>query len=284
MTSRVWIVVCLSWFALGCGDSEAPADAPPPADELTSVFDPQAAFDSRCAHCHDGSVAKAPHLIEFQVMGPKAIQATMQDGMMAIHAAGLDEGEIAALASHLGGAVQAEVPVLRCDSNKLPPATPATQGWSLTEEGTRFIAADVAQLAAEQVPQLTLKWVFAYPGATRARSQPVPFGDAILVGSQDGTVYALDMASGCAHWTYSADVEVRSAVALNQDGPRAYFGDIKGTVYAIDPRSGAELWRALANDHPDTTLTGSPRLYRDKLYVPLSSTEWASAADPGYAC
>ena len=43
-----------------------------------------------------------------------------------------------------------------------------------------------------------------------ARSQPMPYGDKLLVGSQDGTVYALDLASGCAHWTYKAAVEVRN--------------------------------------------------------------------------
>jgi polyvinyl alcohol dehydrogenase (cytochrome) len=176
------------------------------------------------------------------------------------------------------------VPVKACASKVLKTSVPSLAGWSLNEQGTRYIPDRVAGLQKSDVARLQLKWVFAYPGATRARSQPVPYGGAILVGSQDGTVYALNLASGCAHWTYKAPVEVRSAIAVSETGERAYFGDLQGQVYAIDPRDGRELWRTQANDHPDVTLTGSPRLYNDVLYVPLSSSEWGSAADPGYPC
>ena len=69
--------------------------------------------------------------------------------------------------------------------------------WGVTPQNTRFIAADSAQLQASDVPRLGLKWAFAYPGATRARSQPVVAGNTVFVGSQDGTIYALDIGSGC---------------------------------------------------------------------------------------
>ena len=254
------------------------------ATDTASVFDPQAAFDSRCAHCHDGSVPKAPHQIKFQLMGRNAIEDAMTKGLMQVHANGLSNAEISALADHLGGTVAASVPVKVCETDQLPAARPALAGWSLNERGTRFIPADIAGLSAQEVSTLEVKWVFAYPGATRARAQPVPFGNSILVGSQSGAVYALDLATGCAHWSYQAAVEVRSAIAISEAGDRAYFGDLAGQVYAIDPRTGAELWRAQAHDHPDVSITGSPRLYKDTLYVPLSSSEWGSAADPAYPC
>ena len=277
------LTLLIALFAAGC--EPEPTANQPAANPLSELkFDAQASYDERCAHCHDGSVAKAPHLIEFQIIGPKAIAATLTQGLMATHAEGLSALEIAALATHLGGATAAAVPVRMCEEQELSAARPATQGWSLNTAGTRFIPGHVAELSAEDVPKLRLKWVFAYPGATRARSQPVPFGDSVIVGSQDGTVYALDLQSGCAHWRYAADVEVRSAVDINPDGSAAYFGDIKGGVYAIDPRTGAEIWRSHADPHPDVTITGSPRLFNNRLYVPLSSKEWSSAADPGYAC
>ncbi len=274
----------LAVLSAACGDGSVEPTGETATASAVRAFDPQETYDVRCAHCHDGSVPKAPHLIKFQLLGAAAIEAALTDGLMATHAAGLDASEITKLAVFLGGAVAAAEPVKRCAEATVAAAAPVTQGWSLTLEGSRFIDASVADLDAEDVPDLELKWVFAYPGATRARSQPVPYGDAVLVGSQSGSVYALNLADGCAHWEYEADVEVRSALALDDDGKRAYFGDVGGTVYAIDPRDGTELWRATADPHPDTTLTGSPRLYRDVLYVPLSSSEWASAADPGYAC
>ena len=131
---------------------------------------------------------------------------------------------------------------------------------------------------------LKLKWAFAYPGATRARSQPSYHAGSILVGSQDGTVYALDLISGCMRWRFKAAAEVRSAVSVQPAGDGtnavAFFGDIKGMVYAIDASDGALVWQTQAGNHPAVTLTGSPRLYNERLYVPLSSSEWASAADP----
>lgn len=251
---------------------------------VASGFDAQATFDQRCATCHDGSVPKAPHQIKFQIIGSQAILETLTDGLMKVHAQGLADEEVKALANFLGGATVASEPIKTCSKTTLDKSTPALQGWSLTERGTRFVDGSVAQLEASEIPNLKLKWVFAYPGATRARSQPVPYGDAILVGSQDGTIYALNLESGCSHWTYKADIEVRSALAVSPEGERAYFGDIKGQIYAIDPRTGIEVWRTQAHNHPDVTITGSPRLYKDKLYIPLSSTEWGSAADPSYPC
>jgi polyvinyl alcohol dehydrogenase (cytochrome) len=44
------------------------------------------------------------------------------------------------------------------------------------------------------------------------------------------------------------------------------------------------VWRSSVGDHPDATITGSPKLHDGSLYVPISSSEWATAADPGYAC
>ena len=151
-------------------------------------------------------------------------------------------------------------------------------------ENTRFVPAAVAGLDAADVPRLAVKWVFAYPGASRARSQPSVWGGVVYVGSQDGTVYALDLDSGCAHWTFKADVEVRSAITADESGKRLFFGDIRGTLYAVDSADGGFIWRTQVDKHPDVTLTGSPRYHQGRVYAPLSSKEWASAADPGYPC
>lgn len=282
--AKVLRVLGLIGLLLVAGCESSSPTASDASDSISASFDPQATYDSRCAHCHDGSVAKAPHQIKFSLIGSAAIAQSLTEGLMKMHAQGLSAADIATLANHLGGTATAAIPAKRCAASTLPQARPAMAGWSLNERGNRYIPANVAQLPKAEVAKLGVKWVFAYPGATRARSQPVPYGNALLVGSQSGTVYALDLETGCAYWTYSADIEVRSAIAVSPMGDRAYFGDLKGQVYAIDPRTGTEIWRAQAHDHPDVTITGSPRLFNDTLYVPLSSSEWASAADPGYAC
>ena len=257
-----------------------------PTLRATEPASPAALFEARCNHCHQGTVPRAPHLVTFQIMGAEPIYAAITDGTMREHVEDLSDGERRALADYLGGATQSAVPVKRCSGplDPMPPGPPRLNGWGFNLENTRFVPAAVAGLDAADVPRLAVKWVFAYPGASRARSQPSVHGGVVYVGSQDGTVYALDLDSGCARWTFKADVEVRSAITADESGRRLFFGDIRGELYAVDSAGGALIWRTRVEQHPEVTLTGSPRYHQGRVYAPLSSKEWASAADPGYPC
>jgi len=295
----------LSQFFMGalllatCGGLAFPSPAAgadettPPAQQRPT----EALYQQYCVACHSGGVPRAPHMVVFQMMGPEAILKSMQDGVMQAQAVPLTEAERRRLAEYLGGASLDSVdkrPIARC-ANDAPadPAAPAraVSDWGLDLENTRFVTAEAAALEPGDVPKLRLKWAFAYPNATRARSQPTIAGGRVYMGSQDGTVYALELGSGCAHWTFKAAAEVRSGVTIaasktSSGATRltAYFGDFDGGVYAVDAASGKLLWKSSVADHPDVTITGSPKFYKNRLYVPLSSSEWATAADPAYAC
>src|SRR5262249_10118900 len=65
-------------------------------------------------------------------------------------------------------------------------------------------------------------------------------------------------------------------------GYAAYFGDTSATVYGVDAVSGTLLWKTQVDSHPRATLTGSPTLFRDRLYVPVSSTEGGGAVPTSY--
>jgi polyvinyl alcohol dehydrogenase (cytochrome) len=278
------------------------ASAPPQAEQPDAGMalqqrPPAENYQRYCANCHEGGVPKAPHSIVFQMIGTEALLQSMVDGVMALQSQGMTEDEKLQLAEHLGGSSlesASALPVVMCDADHPPADVGQIQGiadWGITPENTRFIPAETAGLDASDVPGLELKWAFAYPGATRARSQPVVAGNTVYVGSQDGTIYALDLNSGCARWAYKADAEVRSGLTIattepedSENGPRAFFGDFVGNVYALDARSGALIWKSNLEDHHNVTITGSPKLHADVLYVPMSSSEWASAADPAYEC
>jgi polyvinyl alcohol dehydrogenase (cytochrome) len=259
---------------------------------VEAPVDGMALYQAHCAACHDGKVPRAPHMITFASLGADAVLSAMNEGVMRVQASALTPQEREVLAGFLAGEAMAPPkPVLACTDpiGDLAAEDPlAMSGWGGNVENYRHASDEAAGLSGKNVNQLALKWVFAYPGALRARSQPLVHDGVVFVGSQSGDIYALDLDSGCAHWTYSAGAEVRSSLSLGtlpgRANPVVFMGDFSATVHAVDAVDGTLVWRSAVGDHPDATITGSPKLHDGRLYVPLSSSEWATAADPGYAC
>ena len=189
------------------------------ADEaITEAADGMALYQAHCAACHDGQVPRAPHMITFSTMSADTLLKAMNNGVMRAQASALSAYEREVLAGFLAGEAMAPPkPILACTDpmSELASADAAAmQGWGGNAKNHR--QSDGAGLDRKNVDRLALKWVFAYPGALRARSQPLVHDGVIFVGSQSGDIYALDLESGCAHWTYSAGAEVRSSLSLGQ--------------------------------------------------------------------
>ena len=72
--------------------------------------------------------------------------------------------------------------------------------------------------------------------------------------------------------------------ARGAGGYAVYFGDTGANVYALDAATGRELWSRRLDEHLYARITGSPTLYQDRLYVPVSSMEETAASQPGYEC
>ncbi len=253
-----------------------------------------ALYAEHCAVCHTGGVSKSPHLVWLEMMTPRAVYASMTEGVMQPQAAHLGEAERVHIAEYITRArldsqiAAARAPVCTGGAAVFDRSRPAPKvGWG--HDTRRFVDAGTAMLSAADVPNLELKWAFAFPNALRTRSQPAIAMGAVFVGSQDGTVYAFDLESGCERWSYQASAEVRTAIVLSdakaEDGvPMAYFGDILAKLYAVNALTGELLWSIKVDDHPSATITGTPALARDRLLVPVSSLEVTAAADPAYEC
>ncbi|TDG14203.1 dehydrogenase [Seongchinamella unica] len=258
-----------------------------------SAVDPgQAVYQQHCAQCHEGNVPRAPHNIMFRMSQPEEILYALTEGVMKQQAATLSAQQREQVANYLAGSDAADVDRSMPMCAGSPPVASPGQGllgaWGFDERNHRFVDAETAGLRREDLARLELKWVFDFPGASRARSQPTVYGDVIFVGSQHGTVYAIDIDTGCVYWSFQADAEVRSAISIEPPVAGApvvlYFGDVEGNIYSLDGARGVVRWRAHLEDHANATITGSPRLYGDRLFVPMSSREWATAADPHYPC
>ncbi len=277
----------------------APAAVPaaPTSHAATPASGAAELYQTHCAACHEGGVPRAPHVLKFQMLGPETVLKALDGGLMSAQGASLSMAQKRSLAEFLGArALGSTVPapqkVCAADAAGFDRSRPAqSTGWGVDPRNSRFVPPAAAGLSAQDVPRLQLKWAFAFPGATRARSQPTIAGGAAFVGSQDGTVYALDLRSGCLRWQFKADNEVRASPVVEswnandpQAAPRVWFGDLNGNAYALEAFSGKLLWRTRVDTHPRLTITGSPRYAAGKLFVPLSSNEWAAAADPSYEC
>ncbi len=258
--------------------------------------DGEALYQQHCAQCHGGTVSKAPPLSLLQIMSPSSVYRAITSGVMQEQAATLDQTQREAVAEYLTGAslqtADAKPPAPACtgDAKRFDfGALPDSEGWGVSRDNRRHFDNSITSLRGEDLPKLELKWAFAFPDAIRARSQPATAGGALYVGSQNGTVFALDQASGCIRWTFSTVAEVRTGIVVSpwqgkEVNPLLYFGDLVGNVYAVDAVTGKLAWRDRPEDHPSLTLTAAPALYQGRLYVPMSALEVTAAADPAYAC
>lgn len=255
-------------------------------------------YAENCASCHQGGDRRAPHEDMLRLMSPASIVAALTDGAMKLQGEPLSGTEKVAVAEYLAGvplgAAKAAAAPPQCSADRAAfdfADLPAWPGWGITRGNTRHVTGDQAGIGKADLPKLKLKWAFAFPNALRVRSQPMPAGGALYMGSHNGNVYALDRETGCVRWTFPAAAEVRTGIVVSPwdkgdstARPALYFGDLVGNVYAVDAQSGQLLWKERADDHPNVTITAAPVLYEGKLYVSVSSLEVISAGNPDYAC
>lgn len=157
---------------------------------------------------------------------------------------------------------------------------PSWNGWGADLSNTRYQPA--AQIPAAGISKLKLKWAFGFPGVKSVMGEPSITGGRVFVGVDTGMVYAIDAASGCVYWSFKADASVRTAITV--DGAAAYFGDLKANAYAVDAASGAPIWKVKVEDHASARITGAPRLFENRVYVPVASGEEGGGVNPSYPC
>jgi polyvinyl alcohol dehydrogenase (cytochrome) len=266
--------------------------------------------EEHCATCHrNPGVARAagaeqaPDIDALRKLSPDTVYAAITMNPTPAHAQaveGVTDIVRRGYAEFVGGRRIGSIPAgdpkampNQCDANATftdPSRAPVWNGWSPDVTNTRFQSARAAGLRAADVPRLKLKWAFGLPNAASMYGQPTIAGGRVFVGADTGYVYALDEKSGCLTWGFQAAAGVRNAVSV---GPvkghagstyAAYFGDLRGNVYALDAATGKALWIVSADPHPLAAVTGSPILYKDRLYVPLASREEAAGGGPDYPC
>ena len=288
-----WSILAVTLLALAPELARGQAQSGPPPLVVAAPL----SWTQHCASCHEDAASRAPSREALSARSAESIYAALTKGAMAVNATALDDSQKQAMAIFLSGrpfgaesgsGAASRMPN-RCEARPAGGAGAADwNGWGVDAANTRFQPSP--GFTAQQVPKLTLKWAFGFPGAASAYGQPAVVGGRVYAGSDGGWVYALDAASGCVHWSFQAKGGVRTAVSVGAIGKgrsakqAVYFGDILANVYAVDASTGELLWTHKADNHPFARVTGAPALHEGRLYVPMSSLEEAAGGHPSYGC
>ncbi len=251
--------------------------------------------------CHGNpSFPRAPLPAVIRQMSPERIYEALTTGVMKAQGASLTDGQKRMTATFLSGrplgsAKQGDARDMpnHCATNPPladPSSEPAWNGWGGDLANTRFQSSASAGLAPEDVPQLKLKWAFGYPDGLSAFGQPAIVSGRVFVGTDIGYIYSLDAQTGCVYWSYETKGSVRTAITVAPVRGRgsakyaAYFGDAHANAYALDAQTGRLLWMTKVASHFVARVTGAPKVYGGRVYVPVSSSEEFQASSLDYPC
>lgn len=266
------------------------------------AMDGPEAYEIYCVNCHSAGIPPEPEVM--RQMTPEQIFTALDSGTMNLQSTQMSRTEKLMLAEYLAGKpfsgeLDAPIPASAyCGASGAPVGHPYQAsidgpswiGWGGGRDpgaNLRFHRARGAQLPAEDVPQLELKWAFGFPSDSSASAQPVVVGGHVYVGSWGGGVYSLDAETGCIHWLFEAESGVRTAINFveTEDGRViAIFGDLQTYAYGVDAGTGELQWKIRLETYPLSRITGAPAVHDGRVFMPIASREESQPAKPNYEC
>ena len=150
-----------------------------------------------------------------------------------------------------------------------------------------------AKLTTDNISGLQVDWVYDAGGYVSAF--PVVKGDMTYFVSRDAatgaTLHAVNHRTGEAVWSnpisnYVSGTDARVSPAIH--GNLLILGSLMTTegaqVFAVNRITGEEVWQTGMDEHPTSIITTSPTVFKNNVYVGVSSLEEVFAAFPGYVC
>lgn len=290
-------------FSMAASACLAPPEPAAPQLAVQRVVTPEedaahpgkAIYDSSCSACHNNPEAtRAPGLASLRLMRRPSLEYTLTVGYMRTQAKGLSADERNKLMDWLtlGQAdFTSWVAASKCKGASLnipAAATTTAPTWGVNLHNTRMQTAAETGLKKDDFAKMELAWSAAFPQTPTMRSQPVVVGDTLFVVASDaGRMYALDARTGCTKWQYENPGPLRSSISYGEIArgkPVIVAGDATGSVVAVDALTGKAVWRTDVRLHEANRVTGTPVIYKGRVYAPLSATEINHAVDESYEC
>ncbi len=139
------------------------------------------------------------------------------------------------------------------------------------------------------VSTLTPAWVFTTGGGVSAT--PTVAGDAVYFPDWAGNLYAVNKDTGQLIWShkisdYDGFSTAISRVSPAVDGDELIIGDNQNpnadhqgaSVIALDRQTGDLRWITQVESYPAAVITGSPVVFKNRVYVAVSSNEESTLA------
>lgn len=284
--------VALTWVGSAAAQDDTARQLPHPG---------QAVYRANCAACHDNpEQTRSPAKSTLGSMSYQVLSFALTKGKMQAQAAALSEADRGNLINYLTGRSTATLDAwskpMMCGASRAPvdlkPA-PSISTFGFDARNTRTLTARQAGLTTAQLSKLDLAWAIAFPDATMIRAQPAVVGNTLFLPvAEASAMYAFDVSDRtkpCIKWIYNSPggAPLRSSPGFGviADGRSVLaFSGLDSTVHVVDAANGKAIWTKNVAAYSYSLTTGTPRVLKDRIIVPVSQFEIMQAADNAVTC
>jgi polyvinyl alcohol dehydrogenase (cytochrome) len=266
----------------------------------------QALYRLHCAACHDNPEAtRAPSKANLEAMSFQTLNFALTQGKMQAQGAALTDETRGQLISYLTGKTQRSTETwsgaMACKGSRAAVdlrAAPTITTFGFDARNTRTLSARQTGLTRAQLGKLDLAWAIGFPNVTMMRAQPVVVGKSVFLPvAEAAALYAFDVsdpAHPCVKWVYNTPggAPLRSSPSYGvidlpgEKGGRGVlaFSGLDSTVHVVDAKTGKALWTKNVALYSYSMTTGTPRVLRDRIIVPVSQFEISVGGDNKVTC
>jgi polyvinyl alcohol dehydrogenase (cytochrome) len=258
----------------------------------------QALYRLKCASCHDNPEAtSSPSKAALEGMSVQTLEFAMTQGKMQAMAEGLSADERGQLINYLTGRSKAATETwsqaMACAARGVDlKSAPSVATFGFDARQTRTLTARQAGLGKAALAKLDLAWAIGFPETTMIRAQPAVVGNMVFLPvAESSAMYAFDVsdpARPCVKWVYNAPgapLRTSAAYGVIADGtPVLAFAGLDTTVHVLDARTGKALWKKPVGSYSYSMTTGTPRVLKDRIIVPVSQFEIMLAGQNSVSC
>lgn len=292
---------------LGLAAAFAFAAIAAPALSQTPLPHPgQPVYRQYCAACHDRpDETRAPTKATLSAMSVQALTFTLTAGKMKVQGASLTDQTRSQLIEYLTGKDKVTTDTwsqaMACDARRRDAdvtgaATVSTFGFDA--RNTRVLSAHQTGLTKAGLSNLGLAWSIGFPDVTMMRAQGAVVGNTVFLPvAEASAMYAFDLSAPskpCVKWVYNTPggAPLRTSAAYGVIAAPGYkngrkvlaFSGMDSTVQLVDARTGKAIWTRNVASYSYTLTTGTPRVLKDRIIVPVSQYEIMAAADNAVPC